>query len=320
MAAPGWTVGPMRADRDVVVGAVRRHGWNRVAYGLYRRDATADERLADLVAWQQVLPTTGCLTHLTAAALHGLWLPPLPDDLPVFVSLHKGQARPKRPEVKAMRHTKPIAAAWHGELRVAAVDEALLVCARHLGLLDLVVMGDSALHQGLTTIPDLCASASRNRWGATRLHAATRWMDGRSESPWESLLRVLHRACGVAVVPQHEVRDDRGRFVARGDLWIRGSRMLHEYDGGVHRERDVQAGDLRRDRRLLAAQWRRRGYTAADVLGRPQAILADADETVGRRHRVDRLDPWLAMVEQSLFHSEGQARLAQRLRLPTCGR
>jgi hypothetical protein len=310
----------MRADRDVVVGAVRRRGWNRVAHGLYRREATADERLADLVAWQQVLPSTGCLTHLTAAALHGLWLPPLPDDLPVFVSLHKGQARPKRPEVKAMRHTKPIAAAWHGELRVAAVDEALLVCARHVGLLDLVVMGDSALRLGLTTVGDLRASASRSRWGATRLHAATQWMDGRSESPWESLLRVLHRVCGVPVVPQHEVHDDRGRFVARGDLWIEGSRMLHEYDGGVHRERDVHEHDLRRDRVLLRAQWRRRGYTAADVLGRPQTILADADETLGRRHRADRLDPWLRMVEGSLFDQGGPARLVQRLRLPTCGR
>jgi hypothetical protein len=310
----------MRADRDVVVGEVRRTGWNRVAHGLYRREATADERLADLTAWQQLLPPSGCLTHLTAAALHGLWLPPLPDGLPVFVSQSKHQTRPKRTEVKAMRHTKPIASAWHGELRVAAVDETLLVCARHLGLLDLVVLGDSAIRLGLTTVTALRASASRRRWGAARLQHATGWMDGRSESPWESLLRVFHRACGVPVVPQHEVHDAAGRFVARGDLWIVGSRMLHEYDGAVHRERDVHAEDLRRDRRLLQADWRRRGYTAGDLMGRPQVVLADADETLGRRHRVDRLDPWLRMVEDSLFHADGPDRLRQRLRLPTCGR
>jgi hypothetical protein len=66
----------MRADRDVVVGRVRRAAWHKVAFGLYRRDATGDERMADLLAWQQILPPSGCLTHLTVAAVRGLWLPP----------------------------------------------------------------------------------------------------------------------------------------------------------------------------------------------------------------------------------------------------
>jgi hypothetical protein len=96
--------------------------------------------------------------------------------------------------------------------------------------------------------------------------------------------------------------------------------MLHEYDGGVHRERAIHERDLRRDRRLLQAGWRRRGYTAADLMSRPQAILADADETLGRRHRVDRLDPWVGMVEESLYHPGGPDRLAARLGLPACGR
>lgn len=30
-------------------------------------------------------------------------------------------------------------------------------------------------------------------------------MDGRAESPWESLLRVFHRMCAVPVEPQHVV-------------------------------------------------------------------------------------------------------------------
>jgi very-short-patch-repair endonuclease len=145
-------------------------------------------------------------------------------------------------------------------------------------------------------------------------------MDGRSESPWESLLRVLHRTCGVSVVPQHTVRDSSGRFVARGDLWLLGSRMLHEYDGAGHRDPVTHRDDLRRDRALLAAGWHRRGYTAADLLGRPESVLRDADATLGRRHRVDRLDPWLAMVEESLFSTSGQDQLRTRLRLPRSGR
>jgi hypothetical protein len=307
----------MRAERDVVVGEVRRAGWRKVGFGLYRR--AGDDAPGDLLAWQQVLASSGCFTHLTAAVLHGMWLPPLPDDLPVFVSQAKGETRPKRQEIVVIRHTKPIATVRREGLTVATPDEAILACSRDLALLDLVVLGDSSLHQGLTNVSRMVASASRRRWGAAAMRRAIGWMDGRAESPWESLLRVFHRSCGVPVEPQHVVRDD-GRFVARGDLWIVGSRMLHEYDGGVHRDRRTHQDDLARDRRLLAAQWHRRGYTALDLMHRPEAVLRDADLTLGRRHPVDRLDPWLRMVEESLFHENGQVRLAQRLGLPTSGR
>jgi hypothetical protein len=310
----------MRAERDVVVGEVRRVGWHRVGVGLYRRAGADDELRADLLAWQQILPASGCLTHLTAAVVHGLWLPPVPPDLPVFVSMATRETRPKRPELVVMRHTKPIATQPREGLTVATPDETILACARDLSLLDLVVLGDSALHGRITTVPELEASASRRRWGAAAMTRAIGWMDGRSESPWESLLRVFHRVCGIPVVPQHVVHDDDGRFVARGDLWIVGSRMLHEYDGGVHRDRRTHRADLDRDRRLLNAQWRRRGYTAVDLLHRPDALLRDADLTLGRRHRVERLDPWLRMVQESLFHEQGLARFAARLGRPTTGR
>jgi very-short-patch-repair endonuclease len=303
----------MRAERDVVVGNVRRTGWRRVGFGLYRRDGELEDHWCDLVAWAQLLPASGCLTHLTAAALHGLWLPPVPDDLPVFVSMSSGETRPKRPELLVMRHTKPIRRTTVRHLPVATVEETLLVCARDLGLLDLVVMGDAALHLGLTSPPALAGSAARRRWGATALTRAIGWMDGRSESPWESLLRVFHRMCGVPVEPQHVVRDPQGRHVARGDLWVVGSRMLHEYDGGVHRDQTAHAADLVRDRALLRAGWHRRGFTSLDLLHRPEAILRDADDTLGRRHRVDRLDPWLGALRESLFHPQGRERFDVRL-------
>jgi very-short-patch-repair endonuclease len=304
----------VRAERDVVVGQVRRRGWRRVGFGLYRRDGSdgLGDVEADLLAWQQVLPESGCLTHLTAAALHGMWLPPLPPALPVFVSMAKSQTRPKRPELLVMRHTRPIATLRRDGLLLATPEETILTCARDLSLLDLVVLGDSALQLGLTTTVDLLASASRRRWGAAAMTRAVGWMDGRAESPWESLLRVFHRVCGVRVEPQYNVYGG-GQFVARGDLWLVGTRMLHEYDGAVHRDRRTHVKDLERDRRLVAAQWNRRGYTARDLLHRPEVILADADATLGRRHRVDRLDPWLRMVAESLFSEEGQARLRRRL-------
>ena len=96
--------------------------------------------------------------------------------------------------------------------------------------------------------------------------------------------------------------------------------MLHEYDGAGHRDRDTHHADLSRDDRLLSAGWNRRGYTSLDVLHRPEVILREADETLKRRHRPDRLDPWLAAVQESLFHPVGRERLAVRLGLPGRGR
>ena len=308
----------MRAERDVVVGEVRRQGWVRVGTGLYRREeepgpSGEQPGWSDLVAWQELLPASACVTHLSAARVHGMWLPPLPPTLPVFVSMSDREHRPRRPELKVMRHTQPISTTRRGGVEIATPEETLLVCARHLELLDLVVLGDSALHLGLTSAERLAWTARRRRWGASRLARALGWMDGRSESAWESLLRVMHRACGVPVVPQHVVHDAAGVFVARGDLWILGSRMLHEYDGEGHREAAEYARGLDRDRRLLAAGWHRRAYTAPDLMLRPERILREADDTLGRRHRVDRLDPWLAMHAESLFHARGQEAFLRRL-------
>ena len=290
----------------------------RVGTGLHRReegpDASGDPPgWGDLAAWQEVLPASACVTHLSAARVHGMWLPPLPPTLPVFVSMSDREHRPRRPELQVMRHTQPIATIRRGGVEIATPEETLLVCARHLELLDLVVLGDSALQLGLTTPERLAGTARRRRWGASRLARAIGWMDGRSESAWESLLRVMHRACGVPVVPQHVVRDGAGAFVARGDLWIVGSRMLHEYDGAGHREAGEFARGLDRDRRLLAAGWSRRGYTAPDLVLHPERILREADATLGRRPRADRLDPWLALHEESLFHARGQEALLRRL-------
>lgn len=75
---------------------------------------------------------------------------------------------------------------------------------------------------------------------------------GRDTRPRRPGLRVVHRAAGVAVVPQHPVAVAHGR-VRYADLWIRGTRTLQEYDGGVHRDPRAHRVDLLRDRELADA-------------------------------------------------------------------
>jgi len=84
--------------------------------------------------------------------------------------------------------------------------------------------------------------------------------DPRSESPWETLLRLLLVCCGIDVQPQYEVPGAFGA-VARADLWVVGTRTLQEFDGEVHLQPAQQKRDLRRLRRLDREHWTRHGYT-----------------------------------------------------------
>ena len=195
---------------------------------------------------------------------------------------------------------------------MAPLPEVLLACARDLGLLDLVVLTDSALRRGACTPEELSEVAAPRRRGGPALRAALPFADARSESPWESVLRMFHVLCDVEVEPQFEVYDERGVFVARGDLWVRGTKSLHEYDGAVHRDRRTHVKDLARERGLANSGWTRRGYTSGDLLGRSHVMLREADAAVGRAHDPRRLQPWLEALRESLFSPSGRARLLSR--------
>jgi Protein of unknown function (DUF559) len=100
--------------------------------------------------------------------------------------------------------------------------------------------------------------------------------DPGAESPMESVLRwILHEAGLPAPVVQYVVRDAAGGFLGRADLAWPDQKVLVEFDGDVHRERDVFVNDLRRQNRLVAAGWTVLRFTSADVLGRPQEVIAE---------------------------------------------
>jgi hypothetical protein len=82
------------------------------------------------------------------------------------------------------------------------VAETLLACARDLGLIDLVVLLDCVLHLRLVDRDELERVASQHRRGAPALRRALLLADGRSESPWETILRLFHVVCGLEVWPQ----------------------------------------------------------------------------------------------------------------------
>jgi len=109
------------------------------------------------------------------------------------------------------------------------------------------------------------------RWRAT----------GSPEEAGEGV-RVRHQAAEIPVTPQQEIFDEQGRFIARADLRIDGTRRIHEYDGARHREADVHEVDLERDRALLGEHWERHGFTSKHLRRDGATIIADADRLLGR--------------------------------------
>lgn len=289
----------------------RRPGacWVPVTSGAHRRTAASDSFLAEMRAWQAVLPRDASFSHVTGARLLGLWLPPLPRHTRVVVQLPADSHPVRRPGLRALRTAEPGDSVLVSGLRVAPVGEVLLSLCRDLSDLDALLAVDASLQLGLASTHQLQAVAAGRRRGAPRLRRLLQVADGRSESPWETVLRELHRLVDAPVTPQVEVRDQYGVFVARGDLQLDGTRVLHEYDGGRHLEVARQRADLRRARRLEAAGWVRRGYTAPDLLRRPHEVLADIDRSLGRTHDRSRLAAWDTTLRNSALTRSGRTRL-----------
>ncbi|WP_134739225.1 hypothetical protein [Nocardioides sp. 503] len=296
------------------LGEVRLAGSRRVSFGLYRPETGGDEvaeLLLDLAAWLLVLPPGAVFTHLTGAWLRGWTLPKVPEGVPVFAAVRREQRRPRRPGLLCSRLVgEPSYELRHG-LPVECPEEILLRAARDLGVMDLVIMIDSALHLGDIDVDRMEALLQSRRPGVRQLRTAWLLADGATESAGESVLRLFHRAIGVAVEPQVEVIDDDGRPLGRVDLLVTGTRSAHEYDGEHHRDKVQQRTDLRRERGL-GATYVRRGFTLDDLLNHPATTMHEIDRALGRAHRSARLTRWRVLVSNSMYSDSCRRRLLLR--------
>lgn len=291
--------------------------WVPVTRSVHRRRDVPAPATSTLRAWAQVLGEDAVFTHVTAALVMGLWLPRLPEAWEsarhVVLQVPAASGPLRRRSARVLRSDAVLRPALRQGLPCASAPDVLLALARDLCDLDLLVAVDSALHAGLATPDEIATVAAVRRRGAPRLRRVLALADGRSESPWETVLREFHRHVDVAVTPQFEIRTASGRFVARGDLRLDGLRVIHEYDGHHHLEVGRQRSDLRRARRLEEAGWVRRGYAVPDLLERPHEMLADVDRSLGRVSDPERLRSWRAASGESALTGRGRRALAERL-------
>ena len=118
--------------------------------------------------------------------------------------------------------------------------------------------------------------------GAARCRRVLTVADPRVDSPMESVLRWLLHAAGLPrPTLQYQAVDDRGRQIGFGDLAWPERKVLVEFDGDVHRERRVFVDDLRRQNRPVLAGWTVLRFSSADVLGRPDDVIATVRQALG---------------------------------------
>lgn len=296
-------------------GHLRTVDVRRVAHGLFVRikeqPEEDDEFLRDLSAWLLVLPPDAVYTHVTGARVRGWQLPALPEQVPVFAAT-RAETRPRRPGLicsRLVRTTQPVLVTG---LPLESAHETLLRAARDLGLLDLLLMVDSARHLGDVDEAAMAELLATRRPGVRLLREAWALSDARAQSAGETLLRAFDHAIDVDVLPQATVHDDVGNPVGMVDLRVVGTAFIHEYDGAHHRRGAQQRTDLRRDRGLSGASYERRGFTLDDLVNHPVVVMHEVDRDLGRPHDLRRLQRWSRLLENSLYSESGRRRVMNR--------
>lgn len=300
-------------SKGISARQLRHSSWAHPTDGVSLTRDSSDELLAVCEAVSLALAPHAVFTLFTAAALRGWWLPFIPD--PPIVACTDGEApHHNRRGVYVRRCEIPTEhrRTLRG-IRIASPEWTIIELAEHLSLIDLVIVIDCALHRGETTLDKLWEALVPGRRGVRVLRRALGLCDGRSESPWETPLRLLFELSGIRVEPQKIVCDADGVSVARVDLLIRGTNRAAEYDGAGHRHRDQHRDDLRREKGLARVGVERYGYTEIEIRKRPALIIRDAEEALGLRHDPDRLKAWNVEFELSSLSESGRRALMRRV-------
>ena len=229
-------------------------------------------------------PAGSLVSHQTAAALFGLHIPLVPEDVRVHLTVPPSVRVRNRADRRIHVSAVPLAQIQRrAGVAVTSPGRTWLDLAAHLPPGALLAVTDQMLARSYPRrgFDQVLGSAPRVR-GKRRGREVLAVADPLAGSPMESVLRwLIHEAGLPAPVLQHVVRDGDDRRLARVDLAWPDRRVLVEFDGNVHRERRVFVDDLRRQNRLVLAGWTVLRFTSADVLGHPEQVIAAIRAALG---------------------------------------
>ena len=227
------------------------------------------------------MPPESFFSHATAALIHGI---PIPPRLAASTVLHITTPAPARaPHATGLRGHRltidPRDLTILGGIRLSTPERTWCDLATQVPFADLVAAGDFIVHSSPDDLALERLEASRKRQRSPRgrglLVAAIPLLDGESESPQESVLRVLLIQAGFrSIVIQQKVFTINGEFIARTDFSLADHNLVLEYQGDYHRKSKTQyRADMTR-RARLEAEGRRVMELNADDLKDPIELAA----------------------------------------------
>lgn len=268
----------------------RRAGMSRVARACWVPADSAEDLLARCAAVVESAPTQTVVAYTTAAQLHGLWLPNVPETIHIATYGRQGAGREmtwsRRPEFTSHRlqlRNEDVTLV-HG-VPVTSVARTWRDLGTLLRLPDLVAAGDSALRAGgsRAAIQDVLRHCVHGR-GIRLCRQAFAMLDERSASRPESHLRVAITAPGIPPFAVNEsVFRDEGGWLGQPDLSLAEAKIALEYQGEDHADLIRMRKDLTRDSDFRSEGWRMFLYGPAEVFRRPWQIRTEVRREVAAR-------------------------------------
>lgn len=220
--------------------------FQKVFHGVY---VGAGVRLTELERARAALMIfpTAFASHATAARI---WGGVVPEDQQVHLSVAPGEVRSRRRGITPHQTRDRRGLGIRGGVRLSSPARCFCELATAgIGLVDLVVLGDSLIRSEVVTPDDLILAADNwsDRRAAVASHAARLVREG-VDSAMESRLRMLIVLAGLPEpTVNFVIRQQNGDWRMRFDLCYPDLKLIIEYDGDQHaRDPRQQARDLER--------------------------------------------------------------------------
>ncbi|MGY1601741.1 DUF559 domain-containing protein [Geodermatophilus sp. SYSU D00815] len=285
---PSRLAGPATRADAVAAGLtdhhLRHHDVRRLSRDTYLPAGDVPDLRLRLPAVLLTAPPGAVVSHHTAAAMWKVEIPLVTTDGPVHLTVPPASGARNRRDRQLHRADLPledVERRWG--IAVTTPARTWRDLAGVLESAHLLAVTDQLLDV-LCTVEELERALARRPGGrgAARARRVLPVADPQVDSPMESVLRwLLHEAGLPRPVLQFRATDGEGRRIGFGDLAWPDRRVLIEFDGDVHRERDVFVRDLRRQNRLVLEGWTVLRFTSADVLGRPAAVVTVVRRALG---------------------------------------
>jgi len=256
----------------VTTWQLRTSRYRRLFHGVY---VSATNRITPLLLARGALllaDPRSVASHHTAARI---WGAIVPDDGVTHITcvgrLPQVSGVVARPPKKGQQGTT-----FNG-VRLTTPTQTFLDLSDCLGLVDLVVLGDSLVKAGRVTPEQLVLAAADFRGRSRRLaRRAASLVRGEVDSPMESRLRLLMVLAGLPEPTiNHKIRWPDGSVRFRFDLSYPEHRLIVEYDGRQHAESHEQWGkDVGRREWLDQERWRLIVIRATDIYSTPALTLS----------------------------------------------